>query len=119
MIDPEIPAVLEISAYTETGASLVPVMLMSPCDQMVVMIGPVQCRMGVGDGGPLTACPMPVRGNGAPRIHRSGHRWRHQLGPATRPSHPRFEFRNRGDIIPIDLGGRDPQQVLRSLFTQR
>ncbi|MCG6114890.1 MAG: VWA domain-containing protein [Mesorhizobium sp.] len=118
VINPEVPAVLEISAYTETGASLVPVMLMSPCDQMVVTIGPVQCRMGVGDGGPLTACPMPVEAMALPEFTDLA-----IVGAINSdlPSAPATPGSNAatGDIIPIDLGGRDPQQVLRSLFTQR
>ena len=80
---------------------------MSPCDQMVVMIGPrFNAALGVGDGGPpdsIVRCPS--------------RQWRSpkftdlaivgainsDLRPA--PSHPPVRIPQTGDIIPIDLGG--------------
>ena len=54
------PLMFDIPAYSENGGTLVPTMLMAPCGALVVDVGPVQCRMGVGDGGPVGACPMPI-----------------------------------------------------------
>jgi len=114
---PEDPVVLEVSAYTDLGSSLVPAMLMAPCDQMAVMIGPIQCRMGVGDEGVLAACPMPVEAVAISEFADlaivGG------TAAAMQPAAPANSNAASGEIIPIDLGGRDPQQVLQSLFTQR
>ena len=119
VINPETPAMLEMTAYVENGASLVPVALMAPCDQLAVMLGPVQCRMGVGDAGPLASCPMQVEAMAIPEFadlavvgagaDSTG------LAPALSGSASRPALAP-GDIAPIDLGGRDPQDILQSLF---
>lgn len=110
---------LEVTAYAESGAGLSPIALMAPCDELAVMLGPVQCRMGVGDGGPLTSCPMQVEaiampefadlavvdGNAAAMQPLSG-----------APDASTGANAGSGDIIPVDLGGRDPAAVLQQLF---
>lgn len=60
VMDSDEPLRLEIPAYSENGGTLVPTALMAPCGPLVVDVGPVQCQMGVGGGGTVGACPMPV-----------------------------------------------------------
>lgn len=60
IMETDAPMMLEVPAYSEFGGTLVPVMLMAPCGPLVVDVGPVQCQMGVGDGGPVGACSMPI-----------------------------------------------------------
>ena len=120
VIDPATPAMLEVSAYTRTGNSLTPVMLMSSCDMLVVSVGPVKCRMGVGSAGPSTACPLPVEVMAIPEFvdlflvgasdDRASHSWQTRL-PATAAG--------SNAIIPVDLAGRDPELVLRASLGNR
>ncbi len=117
VLNPGEPVVLEIAAYTETGTTLTPPMLMSPCDALVVSVGPVECRMGVGDSGPLTACPLPVEVMAIPEftdlfLVSSNDRasfFQATGSPAT--------VADSDAIIPVDLGGRDPESALRALFS--
>lgn len=108
--------VLEIDAYTETGATLTPPVLMSPCDRLVVSVGPVECRMGVGASGPLTACPLPVEVMAIPEFTDLSIVSASDRASTSQPVSTPATVAETEAIIPIDLAGRNPEQVLRALF---
>lgn len=119
VLNPDMPAMLEVTAYAESGAGLSPIALMAPCDELAVMLGPVQCRMGVGDGGPLTSCPMQVEAVATPEFADlamiNGKAAAMQPLPGA-PDASTGASAALGDIIRVDLGGRDPAAVLQQLF---
>ena len=115
-LNPEKPVMLEIDAYTETGATLTPPVLMSPCEALVVAVGPVQCRMGVGGSAPLTVCPLPVEAVAIPEFTDL-----HVVGASDQAAAPAAGSSSATGtdtdaIIPVDLGGRDPEAILRALL---
>lgn len=119
VLNPDEPAVLEIAAYTETGATLVPPMLMSPCGALVVSVGPVECRMGVGDSGLLTACPLPVEVMAIPEFTDLFLVSSNDRASFSQPTSSPATVADSDAIIPVDLAGRDPESVLRALFSNR
>ncbi|MCO5156355.1 MAG: hypothetical protein M9945_06310 [Aquamicrobium sp.] len=118
-LNPGEPVVLEIDAYTETGATLTPPMLMSPCDTLVMGVGPVECRIGVGDSGPLTACPLPVEVMAIPEFTDLFLVSSSDRASFSQPTGSPATVADSDAIIPVDLGGRDPESVLRALFSNR
>ena len=118
-LNPGEPVVLEIAAYTETGATLTPPMLMSPCDTLVVGVGPVECRMGVGDSGPLTACPLPLEVMAIPEFTDLFLISTNDRASFSQPTSSPATVADSDAISPVDLGGRDPESVLRALFSNR
>ena len=113
------PVVLEIDVYTETGATLTPPMLMSPCNTLVVSIGPVQCRMGVGDSGSLTDCPLPVEVTAIPEFADLVLISSNAGASFSRPTSSPATVADADAIIPVNLAGRDPESALRARFSNR
>lgn len=114
VINPETPAMLEVSVYSDTGASLTPIMLISSCNTLVVSVGPVKCRMGVGDQGTVSTCPVPLEVSASPEfadLYLVGEQASAAQSPAMAAT--------SGGIIPVDLAGRDPAAVLRALFSKQ
>ena len=118
-LNPGEPVVLEIDAYTETGATLTPPMLMSPCGALVVSVGPVECRMGVGDSGSLTSCPLPVEVMAIPEFTDLFLVSSNDRASFSQPTSSPATGVDSDAIIPVDLAGRDPESVLRALFSNR
>ncbi|TCK19754.1 hypothetical protein EV667_4212 [Ancylobacter aquaticus] len=118
-LNPDAPVVLEIDAYTEAGASLTPPTLMSPCDTLVVGVGPVKCRMGVGSSKPLTACPLPVEVMAIPEFTDLYLVSASDRASAAPPKGSPAVVSSSRAVIPVDLGGRDPEAVLRALFDNK
>lgn len=118
-LNPGDPVVLEIDAYSDAGQALTPPMLMSPCAALVVSVGPVECRMGVGNSGPVTACPLPVEVMAVPEFTDLFIIGASDQASVTQPTTAPATFADPGAIIPVDLGGRDPEVVLRALFNNR
>ncbi|WP_373356255.1 hypothetical protein [Pseudoroseicyclus sp. CXY001] len=119
VLNPDDPAVLEIDAYTEAGATLAAPALMAPCGALVVSVGPVECRLGAGSSGPLTACPLPVEVRAMPEF---ADLFLLSAGDGASVSQPRGSPAMGADpeaVIPVDLAGRDPGAVLRALFGNR
>ncbi|MDH0367897.1 vWA domain-containing protein [Brucella anthropi] len=119
VLNPDEPVMLEIDAYTDTGAALTPPMLMSPCETLVIGLGPVQCRMGVGSSEPLSACPLPVEAVAIPEFTDLFVVGASDQPPSPTPSTPSAASASSDGIIPVDLGGRDPDAVLRALFNNQ
>ena len=118
-LNPGDPVALEVDAYSDFGQALTPPMLMSGCDALVVSVGPVECRMGVGDSGPLTACPLPVEVMAVPEFTDLFIISASDQASLSQPTTDPTTFAEPGAIIPVDLGGRDPETVLRALFSNR
>lgn len=116
VVDPDKPVVMVISAYTDFGGTLGAPMLSARCSPLVIGVGPVQCRMGIGDEGPLTDCPLPITLSADPEFADLFLIGGEGQANSTRPADLSSAATGQDGIIPIDLGDRDPGQVLRELF---
>lgn len=109
--------VLEITGFDTTGATLVDVSFLSPCEALVLAFGPAQCRMG--ESVAAEACPYLVTYIAPPTLLGV-----EQIGTDGAQS-PAQGDRDAGatdaaspDFTPIDLGGRDADDIIDLLFPQ-
>lgn len=75
--------------------------------------------MGVGDSGSLTACPLPVEVMAIPEFTDLFLVSSNDRASFSQPTGSPATVADSDAIIPVDLGGRDPESVLRALFSNR
>lgn len=119
VLNPETPVVLEIDAFAEIGATLTPPMLLGSCEELVVAVGPVQCRMGVGGTDPLTVCPLPVEAVASPEFTDLYVVGASDRAPSPAENSSSTPGAHTDGIVPVDLAGRDPQAILRALLSNQ
>ncbi|WP_127144013.1 vWA domain-containing protein [Pelagibacterium montanilacus] len=119
VLNPDEPMVLEIDAFTDRGAALSPVMMMSACDAIALTVGPIQCRMGTDSAAPLQACPLPVEVSTSGALAALSVAGEASAGtpaelqaPIVQPD----EAAMTGEVIPVDIGDMSPEELLSVLL---
>jgi hypothetical protein len=114
------PLVMEIVTTGNYGAAYQNAMFGAACDRLSIDVGQVQCRMGAPAGGPLVDCPRPVMIDDDNSLAALRLITNADASAATNPRSTDKSGMDDADAdIPINLEGRDPQEVMRWLFEQR
>jgi len=112
--------ILEIMGFDTTGATLVDASFLSPCEALVLNMGPAQCR--VGESSTPGPCPYPVSYVAPPTLLAVQQAGSDQNAPtsgqAALPDRSGPATTRGADFIEIDLGDMDADTFLDILLPQ-